>query len=232
MDTFHEKYPTFLQTIISMMVMTFPLIDSDEKKKKASEIIRPFIDLMFQNDIRHNIEPNIELYIQLFKEFMRQVYTERITFETLCHRMEKKIVEILKWHEDLRDEAHESYCCDRCSSFYVPIKLTLYEIYNFGDEYYMGEDEYNPSALYDDSYLYRSMFPVWMTRYQIAKIFSEKKTLNEENFLKKQFKHLKDIERHSRNKGEITGNRHKRVQDSGKSKMIGNFGKSTKIGFV
>jgi hypothetical protein len=195
----------FPETVLDVMCKTFPQIDTEEKRIIMYQLVGPLIDQMFLNDKFCNIKPDTSAYLCFFKEFIQLVYTERITFDLLCSRIKNWIDEILKNDEINRDRIF--YCCPECVLFRsawgadcrsikksISIPITLLEMR------YMRRDRLNSVPLSSE--------------------METMKTFNEDNFLKKHDKQIKDKIRYHRNKGIIPGNRSKRIKNYGKNSKI------------
>jgi hypothetical protein len=193
MDFFHES-SIFYKTIMTQVVCLFPVVDSKEKEARIFEKIRPFIKLLISLDDSYKTTHDISPYVDMFNQFLNQIKVDKIDLENLLIRIDNHIKRINYVYSILFSDCINYYCCDFCSSDSVTIDDIFSTILLFD-----GGNTGEKTSFSDKNV--RSYFSL--------------RDLKTDSFCKKQEKHSKDLERHARNKGLISGDRPKRMRDSG-----------------
>jgi hypothetical protein len=185
---------SLFQTVLSLMITTFPVIDTDDKKKKVSDALEPLLHLFLDADKAYNNSPwfATERVTRNIMRFIDLIKISPISLELLLKRIENQYNEIKKNYEEELSDAARWYCCPLCSSFEVPMERVLDNIhYNRAIEKEIFE--YGYDALYPD------------VDFQVYEPDSDKvKLVLQDSHDKKVWKHLtKDVPRHQRNKTRV-----------------------------
>jgi len=136
---------SLFQTVLSLMIATFPVIDTDEKKLLVWEALEPVLDFFLDSDNKFYHRPGTskDRVLKNFESFLELIKTDTITIDLLLKRIENQVNEIKKQYDEECDDACIWYCCSRCSSFYVPISAILQDIAywrNYNESYGYGYD--------------------------------------------------------------------------------------------
>lgn len=183
---------SLFQTVLSLMIATFPVIDTDEKKLLVWEALEPVLDFFLDSDNKfyHRPSTSKDRVLKNFESFLELIKTDTITIDLLLKRIENQFSEIKKQYDKECDDAHLLYCCSSCSSFYVPIDAILQNIA------YWRACEKEESYGYDYPYLNSND----LDEYE-PDSYKVKNALIDDCDKKNHCRAKRDIPRHQRNKG-------------------------------
>ncbi len=195
----------FFQTVLSLMISTFPVIDTDEKKKKVSSAVEPLLRLIIKNNREfHRIVTGNDTWcskcgLKNFGLFLRLIKTDKITFDTLLSRISSVILLVKKAYDDEYDLYLQSKCygdCPHCIGYFPTMRRVISEILETREEeeaYSRMYDDYNEEAYSEEPDFEKPKFDLVC------------------DFETKIFHRSNDVIRHKRNKGQIASHRNVRL---------------------
>ena len=183
---------SFFQTVLSLTIATFPVIDTDEKKLLVWEALEPVLDLFLDSDNKFYNRPSTSKnrVLRNFESFLELIKIDTITIDLLLKRIENQLNEIKKHYDEECDDARLWYCCEKCSSFYVPIGAILQDIA------YWRSCEKEESYGYDYPYIDSNEVDEYEPDFDKVK-----NTLIDDRDKNNHSRAKRDIPRHQRNKG-------------------------------
>ena len=191
------------KSVNDALVEFFPMVDTDEKKLKMSEIIQPVLDMMYENDIESDIMINPAAYLVVFKRIFKNINRDYLDFNFHFYRVTNYINRVVVRFKQMKElERSMFYCSAGCcgDSLYVNMIHTIMEVEN--------DDRFEKRLETIGNYLATSKVnPIPTT-----------KTLNGLNFEKQVKNHQKDVERRNRKKSFTRKHR----KDTGKIMTTGN----------